>query len=750
MKLNFILYGLLIITLFSCSVRRFIPEEESLYKGASFKFSSDTKIKNRSEIEAELQAVLIPKPNTSKLGLLAHYKSEKRKTNFIYKFINKKIGEKPVYFSNVNTEKTERLILNRLENLGFFYSKVTSTVKKGSKKTSIAYQLKLKESYKLETYQLATDTLAIYKHIQEELTTSILKKENRFNLAKLKLERERIDTKLKSKGYYNFNADFLIFELDTNQYKNKRFDLYLRLKKNTPKKALLPYRLGKTTVYPNHTIEKDSSATDTTIVKNIAFVQNKTFFKPKRLRPYILIDKNQLYDPKKFKATSRRLSSISTYKYVNVEFEEPKIKEKDTIGVLNTKIYLSPLNKRSLSSELQLNTKSSNFTGPALAMSYTNRNLFKGGEVLKITGEFGFESQFGGNNNSNSALNSTHVGLTGELIFPRLLFPLSIEKPYRHAVPKTRINTGIEYLNRTDLYSLSSFNASFGYQWNSSAHVYHSLNPLSTSFVKLGNTTPEFETILDDNIFLRNSFEQELISGLTYNFTYTELGDANKKYPFFFSSNIDIIGNVLSLLGTTDNNNKKTIFGVEFAQYLKIDTDARFHFNLGKEKLLVTRLYGGLGYAYGNSTVLPFSKQFFSGGPYSIRAFRIRSLGPGTYIPTDDNTETFFDSSGDIKLEANIEYRFPLYSFLKGAMFVDAGNVWLLNENNNLPGGKFQSNFASELAVGAGVGIRVDIQSFVIRLDWAAPLRDPQFGNSQKIKFEPSEGIFNFAIGYPF
>ncbi|WP_027395085.1 BamA/TamA family outer membrane protein [Aquimarina latercula] len=745
--------ALLILFLFlilcSCSIQRFIPENETLYDGASFTITSEKKIKNLKKLEEELQGVLRPQPNTSKLGLLAHYKVEKGTAGFVYKFINKKIGEAPVYRSNVDINRTENLLLNRLENSGFFYSRVSSEVKKRNKKSSIHYGITLKEPYSLETYQLETDTLPIHKEIQKTFSETVIRKGQRFDLANLKIERERIDARLKARGYYNFNADFLIFELDTNQYKTKRFDLYVRLKNNVPQKALIPYKLDTVNVFPNYTIEKEKQKIDT-IIQAVNFIQDTLFFKPKRLRPYILFKKGQVYDPKKFRGTSRRLSSIGTYKYVNVQFDEAtKNTESDSLGLLNTNVYLSPLNKRALSAELQGNTKSNGFTGPSLTLNYTNRNLFKGGEILRISGKLGYETQIGGD--FDTGLSSTQLGLTAELVFPRLIFPIKIAKQFEYAIPKTKISAGIEYLNRSKLYSLSSFNASFGYGWNANDYVYHTINPISTSFIRLSNSTPEFETILEENPFLKNSFEQQLISGLTYNFTYSELGHSSKINPLFFSSNIDLAGNTLSLLSSNvSENEKKTILGVEFAQYIKVDADARMNFKIGKQQSLVTRIYGGIGVAYGNSDILPFSKQFFAGGPYSIRAFRTRSIGPGTYNPESTDTGSFFDRSGDIRLEANVEYRFPLYSYLKGAFFFDAGNVWLLNENEALPGGKFSSNFIEELAMGAGFGLRVDIQSFVIRLDWAAPIHTPRIDNNQNYTFDVGNGILNFAIGYPF
>ncbi|WP_452228468.1 translocation and assembly module lipoprotein TamL [Lacinutrix sp. MEBiC02404] len=751
MKLKHYAILFLICIVCSCSVNKFIPENETLYHGATFKITSEEKIKDLTAIKEELQAVLRPQPNSSKLGVLARYKVAKGNPGFIYRFIDKKLGEDPVYQSNVDIQKTENLIVNRLENLGFFFSTVTSEIKTGTKKSEVVYTIEVKQPYRMETYQLDSDSLSIYKEIQKTLSESFIKKGDRFNLSNLKIERERIDEHLKSKGYYNFNADFLIFEIDTNRLKTQRYDLFLRLKKNTPKKALFAYQLDSINVYPDYTINKTSNPEDVVTIDGINFIQDALFFKPKRLRPFMQLESGQFYDPTKFRSTSRRLSSISTYKFVNVQFEEQPIQENDTIGYLNTNIYLSPLNKRALSAELQANSKSNGFTGPTLALSYTNRNLFKGGEVLKITGDFGYESQLGGNSSGTTGLSSTQLGVTANLVFPRLIFPMDLSEQFKYTIPKTVISAGFEYLNRSQLYSLSSFNASFGYQYRANKFVYHTINPISTSYIKLSNSTPEFETILEDNPFLKSSFEQQLISGLTYNFTYNELSNTKTKHPLYFSSNVDIVGNSLGLLSSKNTDTgKKTILGVEFAQYVKIDADARFYLNLGKSQTLVTRLYGGYGYAYGNSSVLPFSRQFFSGGPYSIRAFRTRSIGPGLYTAESTSTNSYFDRSGDIKLEANIEYRFPLYSYFKGAFFVDAGNVWLQNENTELPGGKFTSNFINELAIGTGLGLRVDIQSFVLRLDWAAPLHTPIINQTSNYSLDAGNGIFNFAIGYPF
>jgi outer membrane protein assembly factor BamA len=331
---------------------------------------------------------------------------------------------------------------------------------------------------------------------------------------------------------------------------------------------------------------------------------------------------------------------------------------------------------------------------------------------------------------------------------------------FKLAIPKTRITAGIEYQNRTDLYLINSYNTAFGYFWNINKYVYHEFNPISVSIVNLVRTTPEFDEILESNPFLRRSFEQQFIMGMNYTFNYNQLVDTDRKNAIFFSTTIDLAGNILKGVNTLFNTeNPGFAFGLEYAQYIKNDMDLRFYHKFTKETMLVTRLYGGLGIPLGNSVSLPFVKQFFAGGPRSVRSFRIRSLGPGTFLPEGGSTSGFFDQAGDIRLEGNVEMRFPLNKYLKGAFFADAGNIWLFNENKALPGGKFSKNWAKELGVGAGMGLRVDISLFVLRFDLAFPVRKPWLPENDRWLdsfdvFDPAwrreNMVLNFAIGYPF
>ena len=741
------------LVLQSCNVKQFIPEGELLYRGADLDIDTVSKIKNFDQLRTQLETVIQPEPNSKFLGmqpgLYFHYKAQKEKPGFINKFLNDKIGQKPVYLSNVNPILTEDLLLNRLENRGFFYSTATSSVKENeAKKTAtMLYKVSLTEPYILENYTLDSDTLLVYKEIAKFLPETPLEKGMRFDLPVLKLERDRLDRKLKEIGYYNFNSGFLIFEADTNQYSNKRFDLFLKLKKEVPVKSIIPYKISKVNIYPNYVIGNDTIKQDTVRYEGKSYIQAEEFFKPKHLDPYILIDEGALYSPADSRNTSRRLASIGAYKFVNIRYDQIDTLATDSLGILEANIYLSPLNKRAIRAEIQALTKSNNFAGPNLAVTLSNRNRFGGGETFNISGKFGYEVQIAGGD--RKGLSSIQLGAGADLIFPRMLFPISLNDDwFKYSIPKTKISLEAEYLSRSELFSLGSVSSRFGYFWNANRYVSHEFNPVSVNYVRLTKTTPEFETILDQNPFLRNSFDQQFIAGFTYSFTYNEMVDLLKKHQFFLNTTVDVAGNGLDLISGNADEGPQTFFGLEYAQYAKADADFRHHFNFGKEQKIATRLFAGYGIPYGNSRVMPFSKQYFSGGPYSVRAFRIRSLGPGTYDPAQSGDAGFFDQSGNIRFEANTEYRFPIISFLKGAAFLDAGNVW--NTNESLPGGKFSSNFLKELGIGGGVGLRVDIQSFVIRFDLAAPFRTPYLPEGERWNFDFGKPVFNFAIGYPF
>lgn len=760
---KFYIAALLIGIISSCGVKKFIPEGEQLYTGTTLVLQADFSKKEKKQLQGDLEGLIRPKPNSKilgiRFGLWSYYKGQKEKPGFINRFLNKKFGEQPVYLSQVQPERTADILINRLENKGYFYSTEFFEVIQKDKFASLAYRLDISAPYILETYQLLGDTIPVMQEIAKSFEDRLMVRGKKLDLDELKKERERIDQDLKSKGYYNFNPDLLIFEADTNQYEDRKYDLYLRLKTNTPEIAIHPYTIQEIQVFPNYSLNQEMEDLDTATVRGIDIIQRPEVFRPDLLEKYVLLKEGSKFNPQVSRLTSNRLSNIGNFRYVNIAFDEKDtIRSEDGTYPLKATILLSPLNKRAVRAEIQGVTKSNSFVGPALILNYQNRNIFRAGEILNITGKFGYEQQI--QSGDRDALRSIEFGLQGSLVFPRVLFPVPLMNRFQHSIPKTRINLGYEYQNRTALYRLSSYNASFGYFWNVNRYVYHEFNPVSLSIVNLANTSPEFEEILNANPFLRRSFEQQFISGMNYTFNYNQLVDEQRKNAIFLGATVDLAGNLFRGVNSLFNSeNPGSIFGLEFAQYLKGDVDLRFYHKFTKENVLVSRVFAGAGVPLGNSLSLPFVKQYFAGGPRSVRAFRIRSLGPGSFIPQSIGSGGFFDQAGDIRLEANLEYRFPFNKYLKGAFFADAGNVWLFNENEALPGGRFSGNWAEELGVGAGFGLRVDIQIFVLRFDLATPVRRPWLEKSERwmeeIRFNSREWrrenlILNFAIGYPF
>ncbi|WP_271424490.1 BamA/TamA family outer membrane protein [Aequorivita sinensis] len=752
-KIVFILTSALLV-LQSCAVKKYIPEDEMLYTGATVEIKSDSIIKNESQLKSVLEEALLPKPNKKflgmRVGLHYYYKMQKENPGFINRFFYKRFGEqKPVYKSDVKPYEVEEILLNRMENRGFFYSEITSEFKDNeeNKEASVKYTVKAPKAYTIASYQLDSMPHPIYPEVKKSVAKTKLSKGMRFDLANMKMERERIDRELKQNGYYNFNSSFLIFEADTNQYDKKRFDLFLGLKKDVPKKSIIPYKISKINVYANYHVE-DSIDNEVERFNEKNYINSSSFFKSKYLDPFITLEEGQYYSPENSRNSARRLSTIGAYKFVNIQYKERDTVHNDSLGILEANIFLSPLNKRALRVELQAVSKSNNFSGPGIALTYSNRNLFSGGETLNTTASFGYEMQVGGGKSSGKT--SVDLGLKSELIFPRVIFPIKIDSDFfKYDIPKTKTSISLDYLRRTQLYTLLSGSAQFGYLWQANRYVTHEIIPISLNYTKPSNTTEEFQNILDANPYLKRSFEKQFIAGLNYSFTFNGMVDATKKHQFFINSTLDVAGNTMSLFAKEMDNGKKGILNLEYAQYAKVDADFRYHLNFGKEQLIAARLFGGYGYAYGNSDIMPYVKQYYSGGPYSVRAFRIRSLGPGTYSDEGNSQPNYFDQTGNIRIEANIEYRFPIISFLKGAVFADAGNIWNSDPNPVYEGkDKFTSSFIKEFGMGAGVGLRVDVQGFVLRFDFAAPFHDPSKNNG--FDFNVKETVFNFGIGYPF
>jgi len=769
------LYALISALVSACSAGKYLPKNESLYTGATVTVIPDSgtmKNSKKKAMQAELLALVRPKPNTRHFGLfrdkLWFYNiAGTPKGKGLRYFLKTTMGEPPVLFSSVSPKRNVEILKNHLENCGYFLPEVYSKVRtlKG-RKTKVDYFAKVGRPYLIRKIIFPGKDSSINKLIYKTRVESYIRPGMQYNLDSLKNERERINTALKEEGLYYFTPDDIIFKADTTAGDHE-VDIYVQVKRRLSVKATRIYTLNNIYVYSNHTLFQDSfkKKPDTILVQGYYYIGSRKIYRPNIIVSSIFLQKDSVYNYTDYDITLNRLMRLGIYKFVNIKFKDLDTTNKT--GRLDTYIYLSPLPRKSLRFEFKLVSKSDNFAGPLVNFSFKNRNLFRGAELLTFNANASIEEQISGIGKGQT---STTLGGDITLDIPRFITPFFTIDPANKFVPKTELKLGFQKLSEINYYNENTFGFSAGYKWNQSETVEHVFNPIVINFLKLGQTSGQFDSILNHNITLKRSFATQFIIGSYYSYTYNTQGLSDRKFDWYFNGTADVSGNLLGLVQSAITNHEPSpdapnkIFGEPYSQYVLGTLDFRHYWNvLGKEKRLVTRLFAGAGIPYGNSSTLPYIKEFFAGGNNSIRAFPSRILGPGSYrLSPDQLSSVFIDQVGDIKLEGNIEYRFPIAGVIKGALFTDAGNIWLVNEDTARPGGKFNVNtFYKQIAVGSGFGIRVDASYFVLRFDLAFPLRKPYTdanGNYWVIdKISPFNGVWiknnlvlNIGIGYPF
>ena len=754
---------------FSCSNTKYLKEGEMLYTGAEVKIENDSlSKKSKKALKSELEDNLTPKPNSSFLGLrpkLFFYniaKEPKKEKGFNY-WLKYKIGEKPVLLSDVDREFNKDIIVNYSENKGYFNATATYDTVSKNKKAQVIYTLRPGNQYLINKVKFQNDSIPVTEEIVKVSDKTLLKEGNPFDLGVIKSERERIDNQLKQKGFYYFHPDNLIIQADSTVTKNHKVELNVKLKENTPDLAKQQFTIDKVIVFPNYNIRDvkdgkynipmDSDSLRKYAHDDIYVIDPEQKFKPKIFDRALYFKKGDLYNRADHNLTLNRLINLGVFKFVKNEF----VISDSLNHKFDTYYLLTPRQIQSLRLEALGRTNSANYAGSELNLNWTHRNLFRGAEQFKASVYGAFDVQIGG---PKDAKNLFRAGANAQLSIPRIVAPFRFNSSSAF-VPRTNISIGYEFQNRTEYYTLNTFSGSFGYLWKENVRKEHDLKIIDITYITPANVTPLYDSISAKSQALQRVVQKQLIFGPTYSYTYTNTM-LPKKNTIYYKGTLDLAGNLTGLFSGANvkDGKQKSIFGVPFSQYAKMEHDFRFYHKLGDKSSFASRFIGGIAYPYGNSDNIPFSKQFFSGGSNSIRAFRARTLGPGSFDPRTIKQGYYFDQSGDIKLELNAEYRANIYKFLNVAFFADAGNIWLVNDDIQRPGAKFSSDFLSEIAVGAGFGLRLDFSILILRLDLAMPFRVPYYEKGDrwtfdKINFGNSSWrrdnlILNIAIGYPF
>jgi len=746
------LFILLLLT--GCTALKYIPKEESLYTGAKVEVISLKKITGQHLVVSEIKDLIRPKPN-SKIGIsrpyLWVYFVMGTKETGLFHWIKTKTGEPPVYKSMTDPMLVSKAIDAKLFNMGFFnsYSQLEIIESKNGKTTGISYKIFLYEPYTFDEIIFPKDSDALSKNISASQKKSLLQKGARYDLELLLLERMRIDDRLKRHGFYYFNPQHILFKMDT-ALGNGKLRLYITLKPEIPDKSKLVYRIADVNVFQDYKPGKDSSPSHTEIIDSVYYNNKTDYIKPEPILRSIFLKNNQIYSRQKYTLTLNRLNGLGVFKFVNI-----RIADKDTSlpGWLSATIFLTPLPQKSVSIEMQGVSKSNNFIGPALTFSLRNRNAFKGAELLIYNLRSSFETQLSG---IYKGQYTYEIDPRVELYIPRFMVPFKL-KENSNFVPRTKFILDYSFLSRVGYFDLNSFKFTYGYKWKQTPTIDHDLSLVSINYYNIYNKSQLFEDLINSNSLLKRRFEEQFIAGIGYSFIYNEQLKRKKMNQVYFNGNAELAGNTLSLISgaKSSSDNPSKIFGIPFAQFAKLDIDVRDYIHVSEKSMVASRFIAGWGLPYGNSSTMPFVKQFFSGGAYSLRGFPAYSVGPGSYAPPDSlKNVLFLQQGGEIKLEANLEYRFPIAGIFRGAFFADAGNVWVNKKQTELPGAEFNgTRFIKEIAVSYGAGLRVDLNFFVLRLDLGIPARKPWLPDGQRWVFDQfkfSEIIFNIAFGYPF
>jgi outer membrane protein insertion porin family len=742
-----------ILTVFfisACSTTKYLAPGQKLYTGAQVKITDkDIKKSDAKALSTELGGLLRPIPNGKILGLrFKLWVYEKTKTNKrkgLRHYLNTHIGEPPVLVSSVDLDKNSSILQNRLQNEGYFLAQVDGDTV-GKKKTAEAiYTVQTGPAYHYRKITFPTDNDDLDTAVTGTSKQTFLKAGDKFNLDIIKNERIRIDARLKEEGFFYFAPEDLIMRYDST-VAGHQVDMFVKVKDETPDEARWIYSVRNIYVYPDYSIKDTSLMLDSAVKYQwYNVIEPKKDFRPFTFKNSVLLHPGDIYNRDEHTNSLSRFIELGPFKFVKNRFEDVT----PDSAKLDIYYFLTQQKKKSIQAEIQLQQTSANYDGTQINLNLKDRNTFKGAELFNITFFGERDLQFGKYNNG---YNIYQAGIQPSLSWPRFVSPFDF-KSDNAFIPRTTLSTGYTIINRNKLYTLNSFNASFGYQWKTSIHVQHTLDLEDLTYVDPENVTQLYIDSIHKtrNPALAHVINKQFTFGPSYSYNWTNTMETFKTNTFYYNGKVSLSGNLYGILTGADTLSGKVskLFGLTFDQYVKLENEIRFFHKLGPNSKLATRLMVDVGLPYGNSTVLPYSQQFFIGGANSLRGFQAHSIGPGGYtLPPNLAQGIGFlpDESGDIKIEGNIEYRPHLFSVVEGALFVDAGNIWLLHSNPFLPGAAFGKNFLNQIAADAGFGLRFNFTVLLLRTDIGFPFLEP---NHSAIRFGQN-GVFNLGIGYPF
>ena len=756
----------------SCSQTRFVPEQEYLLQKV------ELEIDNQDVSKEEAKSVLRQKENYKILGFIKFYlmlynmSSKKKSDDWL-----KRIGEAPQLYDKVMADRSAEQLERYMGQRGYYQAQINQDVQfnEKKKKAKLKFSVESGDQYKIRKVNYHFETPELQAIFFNDSVNYRMRSGTPFDIYELEKQQKRIVNLYQNNGYYYFSNNQVRYLADTTLYnKEVVLDLFIgetQTSQVDSTKLLQPYYLNKFyySVMPGNTPvtagrEHAFNFSDTLFWDNsILYANDKISYPPELFIRTNQMQSGGLYNVSEVENTFNALNRLRQFRFVDIQFEET-YPGQDT-NLLDCNIRLAPLNKQSTSFDIE-GTNTSGNLGVAGNIYYQHRNLFKGAEVFQVRLKGATERLHRTVNDGTEAFNTREFGVESSLMVPKLLGPGKYIKSFGRYLPKTVFTAGYNYQRRPE-YTRTITNFKFGYDWKTSQNYQHIWNFLDVNVVRLYEFDAGFINSIRD-LYIKSSFTDHLIFAMNYSLIFNNQRLASNKRYTFARLNIESSGNLLyglsELMGrditvdqdsvTNETSEYYKLFNIRFAEYVKADIELRRAIRIDRYNSVVGRVFAGVGMPYGNSRVLPFEKQYFAGGANGIRAWQVRSLGPGTYKPEDENA--YPNQSSDIKLEANIEYRYRLLGSLEGALFIDAGNIWAINNNDNREGAVFKINkFYRQFAVGTGTGFRFDLSYFILRADIGMKLRDPAAIKGERWiignrGITGNDFTFSFAIGYPF
>lgn len=775
---------LILLASSACNTTKHLGPDEAFLKENVIDLKSEERIRRAGNLRNELSTLEKQKPNEKFFFFVPrqwfhyHLQDTLDKGNFnksIRRWQMRQFGQEPRIFDRELTETTQRAMQFYMQHQGYFDAEVrlfTEYLGKRKQKVRVTYEVSLGTVYSIKSLNYISSDTVLLKEVQSIKDESLLKPGNPVSAELYNQEARRITRHLRNSGYAYFQQGS-IASLEGDSI-GTEVDINLEILPPANDTVHSVYRIGNIYIYPEYDPNDPYLTRVDTIREDIVFIsdfEDQYPVKPKAILGALYLRKDSIYRQDDFDKTNRQLSSLGVFRFVSIKEERAL----DQPGVLNFHIYLSANNRFEYGIDGEINTSNSPFIGQRLFgvagnVSLRNRNLFRGAELLVTNLEGGLglnlDRLF-----RDSSINTVDLRLQTDLYFPKFIdyfglwrglskTPLLGDAFYQSMRERaaTRIGAKFDYLENIDLYVINSFNASYGFEFRRSNKKRFQITHIGIDYL-IPTTTLYFDTlILNRNTFLQRSYDKQFFTGfLLRDLSFSYTGAPNKfGQSLAFNARFEMSGaeiwGINQLYNAIVGPDRAQEFSLQFqndtirfSQFVSLENDFRYYKRLGEKHSFVTRFQANIAVPFGNSPDVPYVKQFFAGGPQGIRAWNQREIGPGGYrdpLTLSADNRLFFYQTGDIKLELNAEYRFYLFTFLsikyEGAVFLDMGNVWLLNQDTsralsqfrwtpkyNELGLKIEDNFLQTMAIGTGTALRLDFSYFIFSLNLGLKLRNP-------------------------